>query len=163
MPKLSEPQKRFIVGRLACFYTPSEVVEQVKEELGVAVTRQQVMCYDPTCVNGRDLSQPLKDLFNEARKQFNDDITSIPIANRAYRLRKLQDLVQKNPRNADLQARLLEQAAKETGGAFTNRRELTGKDGGPVETVTLTSAEQKRLEELRAKANAPNGGGTGGV
>ncbi|KCY24821.1 phage domain protein, partial [Acinetobacter baumannii 1042969-1197] len=30
---------------------------------------------------------------------------------------------------------LLEQAAKEVGGLYTNRKEITGKDGGPVQTV----------------------------
>jgi hypothetical protein len=39
--------------------------------------------------------------------------------------------------NMVLASSLLEQAAKEMGGAFTNRRELTGKDGGAVEVKSL--------------------------
>ncbi|WP_237143578.1 hypothetical protein [Phyllobacterium zundukense] len=39
--------------------------------------------------------------------------------------------------NMVLAANLLEQAAKEVGDAFTNRRALVGADGGPVEVRTL--------------------------
>lgn len=42
MATLKNEVKSFIVQALACFDTPSQVVESVKNEFGVVVTRQQV-------------------------------------------------------------------------------------------------------------------------
>jgi hypothetical protein len=62
----------------------------------------------------------------------------LAIAHRSFRLRTLQRLAQRaeSMGNIALTARLLEQAAKEVGDAFTSRRlsELTGAGGGPIET-----------------------------
>lgn len=138
MAKLTEPIKRFIVGRLACYYTPTEVTEQVQDEFGLKLTRSQVGFYDATTKQGaRELSPELRDLFAEAREEFNSDLKRIPAASKAYRLRKIQDLIDRNPRNPRLVAQLLEQAAKETGGLFqsTRRTELTGRDGTPLISV----------------------------
>jgi hypothetical protein len=151
--KLTEQQKSFIVLRLACLYTPSEVVGLVLEEYDVKLTRQHVAIYDPRKAQGGRLSQDLKKLFDEAHTRFLENLEDIPIANRAFRLRALNDLfhspkVRNNPK---LQAQLLEQAAKEAGGAFTNRTELTGKDGGPIEVeqkMDLSKLTDRELEEF---------------
>jgi hypothetical protein len=63
MAALKEPVKMFIVQSLACFETPQQVVEAVKQEYKIEITRQQVALYDPTKVAGRNLSKKLKDLF----------------------------------------------------------------------------------------------------
>jgi hypothetical protein len=42
MAALKEPVKIFIVQSLACFETPQQVVEAVKQEYNVEITRQQV-------------------------------------------------------------------------------------------------------------------------
>jgi hypothetical protein len=47
MARLDEAMKEFIVKRLACFYTPTQVAEAVRVRFGVKVTRQQVHGYDP--------------------------------------------------------------------------------------------------------------------
>jgi hypothetical protein len=52
--------------------------------------------------------------------------------------------------NVAMVAQLLEQAAKEVGGIFTNRRELTGKGGGPIQQATQTV--QMTPDEFRAIA-----------
>lgn len=120
MAKLTDGQKAFIVVRLACFDQPSEVVEAVQQEYGLKVTRQQLQVYNPETVEGERLSEKLKQLFADTRKRFLEDVQAIPIANQAYRLRELQKLYHANPRNAVLRADLLEQAAKEAGGQYTN-------------------------------------------
>jgi hypothetical protein len=132
MAKLSGPLKAFIVSRLACFDTPSEVAEAVKQEYGLVLERQQVHFYDPNSAEGKRLSDELKTLFHDTRARFLEDVQAIPIANQSYRLRELQKLYSGNPKNPVLRADLLEQAAKEAGGAFTNRREMSGKDGAPI-------------------------------
>ncbi|MGE8453048.1 MAG: hypothetical protein ACN6OP_20995 [Pseudomonadales bacterium] len=52
-------------------------------------------------------------------------------------------------KNVVLASQLLEQAAKEAGGQFTNRRlnEHTGKGGGPVEVATLGKEEYKQARK----------------
>lgn len=140
MPQLSEPVKLAIVQALACFDTPSEVAAAVKEDFGVTVTRQQVAGYDPTKATCRGLAKKLRAVFEETRKAFLADVSTVPIAQQAVRLRALQREFEraKARGNSSMVAQLLEQAAKEVGGAMTNRRELTGKDGGPVQTQTET-------------------------
>lgn len=118
MAKLTSEQQVFIVTRLACFDSNSTVVDAVKSEFGVTVTKQQVHLYDPTKANGNGkLSQKLKTLFYETRERFKVDVEDIPIANKSYRLRVLQRMVDKTERmkNFALTAQILDQAAKEVG------------------------------------------------
>ncbi|NIG17445.1 DUF2280 domain-containing protein [Pantoea sp. Al-1710] len=147
MAALSTEVKAFIVQSLACYDTPAKVIELVKENFRVTVTRQQVSAYDPANAMAKSLSQKWVDLFNVTRTRFQTEITDIPIANKAYRLRTLDRMMNKaeNMRNMALAATLIEQAAKECGDAYTNKQKVehTGKDGGPIESATLTKDEYK--------------------
>ena len=149
MAKLTEPQKLFIVQALACFDTPTQVSEAVRNEFGVEIDRRRVHEYDPTKIAGRNMAAKLKAIFEETRAAFLKDVSTIPIASQAYRLRSLNRLLQKveNQGNTALAAQIIEQAAKEAGGAFSNRRELTGKGGGPIEQATTTTSVT--LEEFQ--------------
>ncbi|MGK9336056.1 DUF2280 domain-containing protein [Sinorhizobium meliloti] len=137
--KLSEEVKTFIVQSLACFDTPSIVVEAVRKEYGETITRQSVEGYDPTKKAGSNLAEKWKLLFEETRKTFLEDTATIAISHRAVRLRALQRMAEKaeTQGNMVLAANLLEQAAKEVGDSYTNRRQISGPDGGPVEVRTL--------------------------
>lgn len=53
--------------------------------------------------------------------------------------------------NLVLAATLLEQAAKEMGNAYTNRRELTGPAGGPIEQVTRIERAIVRAPDSRGR------------
>ncbi|HFK9092527.1 DUF2280 domain-containing protein, partial [Acinetobacter baumannii] len=134
MAALKEPVKIFIVQALACRDTPQEVVEQVKQEFGVDISRSQCECYDPTKYSGRNLSKKFVELFESTREKFDKGLIDIPIANKYYRLKQYQRQLEKT-RNVKTALKILEQAAKDIGGQFTNRQEITGKDGGPVQTV----------------------------
>ncbi len=134
MAALKEPVKIFIVQALACRDTPQEVVEQVKQEFGVDISRSQCECYDPTKYSGRNLSKKFVELFKSTREKFDEGLIDIPIANKYYRLKQYQRQLEKT-RNVKTALKILEQAAKDIGGQFTNRQEITGKDGGPVQTV----------------------------
>jgi Uncharacterized conserved protein (DUF2280) len=82
---------------------------------------------------GATLAEDFKRLFFETRKQFLEDLESTPIANKAVRLRRLDRManVAEDRGNLVLAADLGERAAKEVGGAYTNKHQLehTGKDG----------------------------------
>jgi hypothetical protein len=124
---LSKVAQRFIVQQLACFESPAEVMEAVKAEFGVTITRQAVEHYDPTKGGeGKRLAKEHVELFHATRARFTSKIDALAISNKAYRLSQLEMMMRnaKRARNYPLAAQLLEQAAKEMGGLYTNRRKL---------------------------------------
>lgn len=129
--KLDDEVKAHIVQGLACFDTPTQAATSVKATFGVTVSPQQAEAYDPTKRAGRKLSEKWKTLFHATRKAFVDDASQIPIAHRSTRLRALwrMALLAESKGNLALAANLHKQAAEEMGNAYTNRREVTGKDG----------------------------------
>ncbi|WP_375038611.1 DUF2280 domain-containing protein [Acinetobacter sp. RW6] len=136
MARLNKRVKLYIVRSLATYETPSETVKGVQEEFGITVTKQQCEAYDPTKKTGQDLSEEFKTEFFRVRKEMNDNLSAIPIANIAYRLKRLQRFIDLDQfkENPVIVPSLLEQAAKEVGGLYTNRKEITGAGGGPVKT-----------------------------
>ena len=128
MAALKEPVKIFIVQSLACRDTPQEVVDLVKQEYGIQITRSQCQSYDPTKVTGKNLSKKLSDLFYETRKKFDEGLIDIPIANKHYRLKQYQKQLERNSRNTVMTLKILEQAAKDSGGQFTNKIESSIKN-----------------------------------
>lgn len=150
MATLKEPVKIFIVQSLACRDTPQEVADAVKQEFKIEIERQQVAAYDPTKSRGKDLSKKLSDLFHETRKKFDEGLIDIPIANKHYRLKQYQKQLERNSRNTVMTLKILEQAAKDSGGQFTNRQELTGKDG----TALFENVSDDDLDQMIAKLAA---------
>jgi hypothetical protein len=148
MATLRDTERKEIVQRLACFETPTEVAEWASEEYGKDVTANQVHHYDPT--RSDDTAQKWEALFQETREAFLNDLDTIPLSHRAVRLQELNRLYERAKEQEQLQeaARMLKQAAKEVGGAFTNETELSGKDGGPIEIkrdVKLSDAELAQI------------------
>lgn len=124
MAVLNNEVKAFIVQALACFDTPSQVAEAVKREFGLEVSRQQVETHDPTKRCSKTLAARWVTLFHDTRTRFREETADIPIANRAFRLRALGRIVEKaeNMRNLSLALQVLEQAAKEVGDVYVNRK-----------------------------------------
>lgn len=141
MAALSTEVKAFIVQSLACFEPPTKVIELVKAEFNVQVSRQQVSQYSPGNAMAAKLSQKWIDLFQSTRARFQTEIADIPIANKAYRLRTLDRMMTKaeGMRNMALAATLIEQAAKECGDAYTNRQKVehTSPDGSMTPKPTV--------------------------
>lgn len=123
MAALKEPVKIFIVQALACRDTPQEVADLVKQEFGIEVDRMQCAAYDPTKAAGKNLSAKFKKLFEETRKKFDKGLVDIPIANKHYRMKQYDKLLQKT-KNTVMALRIMEQAAKDSGGVYTNKQEV---------------------------------------
>lgn len=128
--KLSPKAKTYIITALATFERRKDILAGLKEQFDVTISEQGLSFYNPT---NPQLHKKWKDLFETTREAFLVNVGQIPIANKAVRLRELNRLFEKqstgplqNP--AEIRA-LLEQAAKESGDAFTNRREHTGAGG----------------------------------
>lgn len=161
MARLNKRVKLYIVRSLAMFDTPTETAKAVQEEFGITVTKQQCEAYDPTKKTGQDLSEDLKTEFYRVRKEINKNLDSIPIANIFYRLQRLQKLIDhpQYKENPILIPNLLQQAAKEIGGLYTNtsKTQLTGADGQSLNpehvTHVVATPEQIRqaMDELESK------------
>jgi hypothetical protein len=151
MAALKPEVKAFIVQSVACFDTPSQVVESVLKEFGIQITRQQVEQNDPTKISGKGLAQKWVDLFNRTRDRFLNEISDIPIANKAYSLRVLDRMATRaeGMKNLALTAEIIEQAAKECGDAYTNKHkfEHSGPNGGAIQTITMSKEEYKSARQ----------------
>ncbi|PLN04446.1 hypothetical protein CWN24_21665 [Klebsiella pneumoniae] len=115
------------------------------------MTRQQVEQNDPTKISGKGLAQKWVDLFNRTRDRFLNEISDIPIANKAYRLRVLDRMAARaeGMKNLALTAEIIEQAAKECGDAYTNKHkfEHSGPNGGAIQTITMSKEEYKSARQ----------------
>jgi hypothetical protein len=158
MAKLNSQIQTFIVKQFAMYSTPQEIVDAVKAEFDVEASRPQVFFYNAE-MNPK-LAQKWKDLFAETRKNFLESTSSIAIAQKSYRLRELDRLYgnqkrQKLQNPVEMRA-TLEHAAKESGDAFTNRREVTGA-GGESLTQPFTDVFNKFLmKAYGGDANTPD-------
>lgn len=134
MPVLKDEVKLFIVQELACYDTPSQVAESVKEMFGVTIERPQIQNYDPYKAQGKGLSQKYRDIFDATRKAFLEDTGNIPIASKAFRLRALHRSYEffVSKKNHMAANQVLEQAAKEVGDYYTNKIKLGGDAGNPL-------------------------------
>lgn len=150
MAKLTDIEKEFIVIAIACYDTPSQIAKAFEEEFGKKIKRQAVEEYDPS---KRCKTKRWVDLHDATRKKFLDDLTNEPAAQKSVRVRMLARAARRAEAkgNAVLMASHLEQIAKEVGGLYTNRRELTGKDGQPL--VPDRSLEELSEAELAALAS----------
>lgn len=155
MATLTDDVKAFIVQALACFDTPSQVVDAVKDEYGIDVTRQQVQTYDPTKQLGKALSKKWRELFEATRARFLKETAEIPIASQSFRLRALQKMYEKTAArgNVPLAAQLIEQAAKESGGMFLNRN----RGDAPDETPPAPKRFVYNVMDARRPGDDPDG------
>ena len=147
MARLKKHEKSFIVRSLAQFMEPSQVVEAVKENFKIDVSRQQVEYYDPTKVASADLAQEFIDLFNEARKEYiAQPLHNIIGANDIVQLQILSDLLVSKKGNVVMSIKLIDQIQKIMKGHYEKKIEITGKDGGPLETVQTTVSKEGYLQ-----------------
>ncbi|NVD74529.1 DUF2280 domain-containing protein [Duganella sp. BJB1802] len=113
-----------ILTELACFATPSQVADSVKEQFGVTVSRQCVEAHHPERRAGAKLNPALRVLFYETRAKLLVELDDIGLASRAGRLRALDRMAgtAEQMGNLALAAQLIGQAAREVGGMYAASR-----------------------------------------
>lgn len=125
MARLKKEEKIYIVRSLAVFNTPKQTADLIQQDLKIEVSPQQCESYDPTKRSGQNLSSELKTEFEATRKAFLNTPQNIPIANLSVRLQHYQHILERVGKNSVLAMKVLEQAAKDVGGQFTNKQDLT--------------------------------------
>lgn len=150
--QLSKDVRRFIVVRLACFETPTEVAAAVNETFGLTLDRRNISHYHPEYA-GADLAKEWRGLFAATRKAYLEETADIPVAQQAFRLRQLQSLYDraKLRGNDKLAAEHLRQAAEEVGEVYTNSRRL--QHSGQVSSGVLAVPVPLGAEEWEALAS----------
>ncbi len=159
--RLTDVEKAFVVQELACFGSPKEVSDALMDEHGVQLAPQNIECYDPNKRAGQHLAKKWRELFEHTRQAFLDHVeTQVPHAHKAVRIKKLARAADafESRGNYVATADMLERVAKECGNVHTNRRELTGKNRGPIQfkdASNMTPDEiDAELRELTGKSPA---------
>lgn len=126
--KLSHNVKKFIVIQLAHFESVRQVTWLLKDEFDLTVPEHQVSSYIPK--NNPKLAKQWVDLFeSEREKAKSSNAEYVPMANKFYRLKQIDKLLNKNMNNAVLVMQLLRIAAMETGNAYNKPIRTTGNSG----------------------------------
>lgn len=146
--ELSSEEKREIVTLLARFHTCAEVVAHMKTEYDLELTIQQIRTYDPTKLRFEG-GATLRNLFDDVRKAYVEEVATVPIANQGFRLAELQRMYSKAvvAGNRKQAADLLRQAAEEVGGVLTNERNVNMSRGAG--DLTLEERRQVAVDILK--------------
>ena len=147
--RLNDAEKAFVVQQLACFGSPKEVSEALMEECAVQLAPQNIECYDPNKRAGQNLSKKWRVLFEHTRQAFLDHVeTQVPHAHKAVRIKKLARAADafENGKNYMAMAAMLEKIARELGNVYTNRREFTGKDRGPIQVSAVSEMTDEQID-----------------
>lgn len=153
MKRLTEVIKRRIFELLACYHSHAEVTDLIHQEFDVSLTSRHVRSYDPMCFQFAG-GVKWRDYHAGARKRFLEDVAAIPIANRAFRLRRLGQMHEKAfvRGNYALAADMLERAAKEMGNAYVNVARAQGVVlPGQIAATVRTPAENRNMLSDRLK------------
>jgi len=158
MAELTDTQKSAIITALARFARPAEVVVMMRDEFGVVVELPQISRYNPHLASYEG-GEKWRDLFDEQRKAYIEEVSAVPVANQGFRLRRLQHYIEEAEKKKQwaLAAGLLEQAAKEVGGVLTNDRNLRVTDDRKMRPEDMTSEERRAAvaEIIRQVIEAP--------
>jgi hypothetical protein len=150
--KLTPEVQAFVVRSLACHDTPTIVARELLRAHGISMKLPDILRYDPTssAAAQRGLAKKWRDLFHATREAHVQEMVRVETAHRATRLRMLERGARKFEEREAYRpmADMLERIAKECGDAYTNRRELTGKDGGPIQVRPVLNLDSLTLEEL---------------
>ena len=152
MAELSDDAKLFIVQALARYSSPAEVVVMIREDFGLETNVQQVRTYNPDHPKF-EAGERWRPIFEAVRKAYLQDISAVPIASQAFRLNVLQKNLDRAMKlgNVVLANSILEQAAKEMGGALTNARNVSVQpSGGGFRDLTSEERRASVAEMLRS-------------
>ena len=151
MARLTSEHKAFVIRGFARYETVPEITRGLKETFGIEVGTHQLYGYHPDSINFR-VSKQWLELFHRERKAFLDNVEPIGIANKTFRLQELHKnyALAMGRKNTTLACEILEQAAKEMGEVFTNKREIKSDVRSLTATMTTDELRNEILADLKA-------------
>jgi hypothetical protein len=151
--RFTTEQKVRIVQLCAQRMGPTEVIERLRREFpglrDMPIALTSIKRYNPATRAGRTLSRHLRTVYSAARERRDDSMADTLPATQGWRISKLMHLVYQSESDPKLCAKLLEQIAKEMGGAYERKAKHNSSvdDGELLDIVPLTPAE--KVERLR--------------
>jgi hypothetical protein len=141
--ELTEDLKTELVLRLARFKRPADIARWLKADHDITIELAQVVAYDPTKATFR-VGEKWRVIFDAARDAYLYEVSKVPIAQQGFRLNTLNDMLRDalQAKNRGQALNILEQAAKEVGGLFSNVR---------VPIPGQTDGNELNAEERREK------------
>lgn len=146
--KLKEEHKAYIVVGHAMYKPSWQILREFQEQFDMVIDSRRISDYHPDSANQRRAGvTKWRKLFDDTREKYLNTFNDIPIAQASFRLQRLSDMADDAFRNKNykMAASLMEQAAKETGGQFSNVRELRGK----VDVEHEMKDEPPTMNEMR--------------
>jgi hypothetical protein len=122
--KLTEPQKDYVIRRLAAYDTPTEIQRDLREKFGVEITRQAIETYDPT--RRPDCGKQSADVFFGARGALLQSEPDAPLSLRKDELRRRERLVLRSLET--LADRILKSIDAGNGDVFAKRADRISDD-----------------------------------
>lgn len=146
---LNSEQKAFIVRLYARFDGTGEVCRAFRERYGLDLPTQQAVHYNAAGPSYQGAPK-WRELFHAERKAFLENVDAIGIANKTVRIQRLEYLcaLALSRKNIKLASELMEQAAKEMGEVFTNRREVKSDVRSVTATMTTDELRREILSDL---------------
>ncbi len=147
--KLKDYHRAFLVREFACFSTPMEAADALRQEYGLEIAPQSAQHYDATSFAGSRAAKKWIELFGVARTAFLEDVeTRVPEAYKAVRIHELAKASRtfKKKGNYMAMADMFERIAKESGNVHTNRREFTGKERGPIQYENVSDMTDEQID-----------------
>jgi hypothetical protein len=161
--KLTEEEKAFLVSAFAAWNPLREVCRLFEERFGRPITSVNANKYDLNGWAGRENAyagsasqKKWRPLFDQVRARFIEDASTIAITHKTFRLREIdahyRRVATADRVNVPLAMQLLEQAAKESGGLYTNATKV--KHEGEVKAKvapeeTMSDEEKRAIVEQR--------------
>ncbi len=147
--KLKDYHRAFLVREFACFSTPMEAADALRQEYGIEIAPQSAQHYDATSFAGSRAAKKWIELFRVARTAFLEDVEKhVPEAYKAVRIHELAKASRKFKKSGNYMAMadMFERIAKESGNVHTNRREFTGKDQGPIKVESVANMTDEQID-----------------
>lgn len=151
---LTETHLDFILKRLAYFHTVSDIIKEFSAFFNEDILPQTVRVLDPYHIDPDDWAVENRARFDTYRKQAIASVHAIPIANQYARMAAAQDIFNRAMHDEDysMARKILEYAAREEGGMYTNVRRLDAN----IKVENLTDEElQAKLVSFLGEGNLP--------
>jgi hypothetical protein len=140
---LTEELKTELVVRLARFERAADCMRWLKADHDIDMQIPHIVAYDASKPSFR-CAEKWRVIFDAARDAYLYEVSKVPIAQQGFRLNTLNDMLRDalQAKNRGQALNILEQAAKEVGGLFSNVR---------VPIPGQTDGNELNAEERREK------------
>lgn len=149
--KIPENVKERIVELFATFHTHRQVLEIIREEYHMDISRHTLAIYDPERV-ACQLGKRLRRYYSTVRERYSTSASQTAMAHQAHRLRQLENIVDLATRAKDFSSAIkaLELAGKEMGGLLqAGNSKVTVEHTGTIGHVHATVEEARREVAMR--------------